>query len=117
MKLEDLTADERLALGGIVRLIVRADGSFSEEEEARIDRIGEELGGRDAFWKAISDSAQAFRDDETVRGAVLAVTRAEARELILDVVTGVAAADTISPSEMGLIDGIRAAWAKSDTAG
>lgn len=114
MKLEDLTADERLALGGLVRLIVRADGSFSEEEEARMDRIGEELGGREAFWKAISDSAQAFPDDAKVRAAALAVTRSEARDLILGVVTGVAAADTIAPSEMGVIDALRAAWAKSD---
>ncbi|AKF09604.1 hypothetical protein [Sandaracinus amylolyticus] len=110
MQLQDLTAEEKLALGGLVRLIVRADGSFSDLEEARIDRIGDELGGRDAFWKVISDSAQAFPDEQGIRTATLKVTRPEARELILGVLAGIAAADTISPSEMGLIDAVRAAW-------
>lgn len=110
MNLADLTKEEKLALGGLVRVIVRADGSFSEAEETRIDRIGDELGGRDAFWKVISDSAQAFPDEQGIRQATLAVTRPEARELILGVLAGIAAADTISPAEMGLIDSVRAAW-------
>lgn len=110
MTLADLTAAERLALGGLVRVIIRADGSFSEEEESRIDTIGDELGGREQLWRAISDSAQAFRDDPAIRAAALAVTRPEVRELILEVMAGVAAADSISPKEMSLIDALRKEW-------
>lgn len=110
MTLVDLTPEERLALGGLVRMMIRADGSFSEEEESRIDRIGDELGGREGFWRAISDSAQAFRDDAQVRAAAIAVSRAEVRELILEVLAGIAAADAISPREMSLIDALRGEW-------
>jgi uncharacterized tellurite resistance protein B-like protein len=110
MKLDDLTTEEKLALGGLVRLIVRADGSFSEAEETRMDRIGEELGGRDAFWKVVSDSAQAFPDEQGIRAATAKISRPEARELILGVLAGIAAADSIVPSEMGLIDAVRAMW-------
>lgn len=91
-------------------MMIRADGSFSEAEEARIDRIGDELGGRELFWKAISDSAQAFQDDAAVRAAALGVTRPEAREAILDVLAGVAAADAISPTEMSLLEALRREW-------
>lgn len=114
MMLSDLEDAERLVLGALVRLIVRADGEFSTEEEERIDRIGDELGSRDGLWKAISDSAQAIPDERRVLGAAAQVRRAEARELILGVIAGVAAADTISPAEMGVIDAVRAAWAKAD---
>lgn len=110
MTLVDLTPEERLALGGLVRIVIRADGSFSEEEEARMDRIGDELGGRELLWKAISDSAQAFADDGAVRAAALGVRRAEARELILEVLTSVAAADSISPNELSVIDALRGEW-------
>ena len=91
-------------------MMIRADGWFSEAEEERIDRIGDELGGRELFWKAISDSAQAFQDDAAVRAAALGVTRPEAREVILEVLAGVAAADAISPTEMTLLEALRREW-------
>ena len=59
-------ADEQLALGGLLRLVIRADGAFTEEEEQRVNELGDELGGRDALWKAISDSAQAFPEDADI---------------------------------------------------
>lgn len=116
MNLKDLTRDEQLALGGLVRLMIRADGVFSEEEEERVNAIGEELGGVDLFWKMISDSAQAFRSDEDVRVAAIAITRTDARELVLGVLSSVAVADTVSAAEQGLIDALRAAWATADKA-
>jgi hypothetical protein len=110
MQLADLTVEERLVLGGLVRVIVRADGSFSKDEEARMDRIGDELGGREVFWKAISDSAQAFRDDTAIRVAARAIARPEVHALILDVLASVAAADTISANEREVIESIRREW-------
>lgn len=114
MNLRDLTRDEQLALGGLVRLMIRADGVFTPEEEERVGAIGDELGGGELLWKIVSDSAQAFRDDAEVRRAAVAITRTDARELLLGVLTSVAVADTVAPSEQGLIDALRAAWAAAD---
>lgn len=111
MNLNDLTRDEQLALGGLVRLMIRADGVFTQEEEERVSAIGEELGGGALLWRIVSDSAQAFRSDADVRRAGAAIARAEARELVLGVLTSVAVADTVTPAEQGLIDALRAAWA------
>jgi uncharacterized tellurite resistance protein B-like protein len=108
--LADLTRDEQLALGGLIRQMIRADGVFSAEEEERVDAIGEELGSKDLIWRMISDSAQAFKDDAEVRRAAAAISRVGARELVLGVLTSVAIADTVSPGEMGLLDALRAAW-------
>jgi hypothetical protein len=116
MKLPDLTKDEQLALGGLIRLMIRADGVFTTEEEERVDAIGEELGSKDLIWRMISDSAQAFKDDADVRRAGAAVRRVEARELMLGVLTSVAVADTVTPGEMGLLDALRAAWGIVDQA-
>lgn len=111
MKLSDLTRDEQLALGGLLRILIRADGDFTEEEEERVGALGEELGGRDVLWKAISDSAQAFADDDAITRAGAAVSRPEARALILGVLTNVAGSDGVDASEQGIVDGLRAAWA------
>ncbi len=116
MNLKELTRDEQLALGGLVRMMIRADGVFTQEEEERVTAIGDELGGGDLLWRIVSDSAQAFRDDTEVRRAGAAIARAEARELVLGVLTSVAVADTVTPSEQGLIDALRAAWASHDRA-
>ena len=114
MDLKDLTKDEQLALGGLVRLMIRADGVFSEEEEERVSAIGEELGGGALLWRIVSDSAQAFRTDADVRRAASEIKRQGARELILGVLTSVAVADTVTVSEQGLIDALRAAWVVAD---
>ena len=114
MNLKDLTRDEQLALGGLVRLMIRADGVFTPEEEERVGAIGDELGGGELLWRIVSDSAQAFRTDADVRRAGAAIARTEARELVLGVLTSVAVADTVTPGEQGLIDALRAAWAARD---
>jgi uncharacterized tellurite resistance protein B-like protein len=110
MNLKDLTRDEQLALGGLVRLMIRADGVFTQEEEERVSAIGDELGGGELLWKIVSDSAQAFRTDADVRRAAAAIARDEARDLVLGILTSVAVADTVTPGEQGLIDSLRAAW-------
>lgn len=110
MKLSQLTDDERLALGGLLRLLVRADGEFSVAEEERIDAVGDELGGKEVLWKAISESAQHFKDDQAIRRAGLGIARPEVRELVLSILESVAIADTMSPGEEGILEALKSHW-------
>lgn len=110
MKLLDLSDAERLALGGLLRLLVRADGEFTEAEEEQINQLGDELGGRELLWKAISASAQAFTTDQEVRRAGLGIERPEARELTLSILTRVAHSDSLSPDEQGILEALRSHW-------
>lgn len=110
MQLSDLTEPERLALGGLLRLLVRADGDFTEAEEEQINQIGDELGGKAALWSAISASAQSFKTDQDARRAGIEVERPAARTLILDVLTRVAHADELAPGEAGILEALKSHW-------
>jgi len=110
MKLKDLEKHERDAFGGLVRLMLRADGDFTEEEEARVNEIGGELGGADLIWRVISDSAQALPKDAQIRESVKAVARPEARALILDTVARISASDGVDAREEDLAAWIAREW-------
>ena len=103
-----------LALGGLIRLLVRADGEFSVAEEERIDAVGDELGGKELLWKWISSSAQAFKTDQDIRAAGLGIARPEVRELVLSILESVAIADTMSPNEEGILVALKSHWGIQD---
>lgn len=102
-----------MALGGLIRLMVRSDGDFSEEEEARIDAIGElRAGGRAGIWKLISASAQALPDEAAIRAAVTEIAREDARATLLAMLTSIAEEGGITGSERGLLDWVRETWSR-----
>lgn len=110
MQIRDLDHNEQLALGGLIRILVRLDGSFSEEEEQRIHEVGENLGGSEMLWKVISMSAQELTDDDAIRKAARGVEREAARETIFDSVYAIAEAGTITSTEGDLLDWIADSW-------
>jgi hypothetical protein len=110
MNLKDLEKHERNAFGGLVRMMLRADGDFTEAEEARVNEIGEALGGAELIWRVISDSAQAFPKDEQIRASAKAVTRPEARALIRDALSRISASDGVDPSERELTAWLEREW-------
>ena len=110
MQITDLELNEQHALGGLIRMMIRSDGDFTEEEEDKVNAIGERIGGQALIWRTISASAQACQTDEQIRATVPAVTRPAARELILSVLEQVAGADGLAASEAELIDWVRQSW-------
>jgi hypothetical protein len=106
----DLEDHEQLALGGLVRVLVRLDGHFSEEEEAQMARVAEDIGGADALWQVVSRSAQALRDDAAIREVAAKVVRPEARLLIRETLEGIALAESIVPAEQKLLDWCDELW-------
>lgn len=108
LELED---HERLALGGIIRLIIRSDGDFTEQEEETVDAIGERhFGGAGEIWRLISASAQASQDDDAIKAAIRAVVRPEAREFVLAVAREVASGDELTEDEQHLLDWVSAQY-------
>jgi hypothetical protein len=111
MKLDDLTRDEQMVLGGLLRLMLRSDGQFSEGEEAALDRIGQRIAGSaERMWKVISDSAQLLPEDDDIRAAVGNVERDEARREIRWILEELAVGDAISESEQALLSWLRERW-------
>jgi hypothetical protein len=110
MKINDLETHEQHALGGLIRMMIRSDGDFTEQEEAKVNAIGEQLGGAGLIWRTISASAQACPEDEQIREVAARVVRPEARELILDAVEQVAGSDGVADAERELLGWVRQSW-------
>ncbi len=91
-------------------MMIRSDGNFSEEEEEKINAIGDRLGGQALIWRTISASAQEHPSDEKIRAAVPNVTREEARNLIVSVIDQVAGSDGVTPEEESLISWVKETW-------
>lgn len=111
MTIKDLDPAERIALGGLLRLIIRSDGDFTVAEEETVNRLGEKhLGDAAELWSLISDSAQASPTDAAIRASAAKVTRPAARAVILELVREVAAGDEVSPDEAKLIGWLESSW-------
>lgn len=111
MKITDLEQHEKIAFGCLVRLMIRSDGHFTDEEEAQVNRIGEEeLGDAGELWHLISASAAIYPYEEDGKVEVAKVTRPEARALILRVLERVAGADGVAGAEAELLAWVRAEW-------
>lgn len=109
MELHDLDDAEQLAFGGLLRMMIRKDGDFSEAEEARVDALSGSA-GREAIWRLISRSAQELRDDASIRLAATRISRPESRAYILDSLSQVAAADGTNDAEAQMLTWLRSIW-------
>jgi hypothetical protein len=112
MKLNELTHDEQMVLGGLLRLMLRSDGQFSAGEETTLERIGERIaGGAAPLWSVISQSAQTHRNDADIRASAKSVERGEARRMICSLLEELAVGDTLAEPETQLLSWLRELWA------
>jgi hypothetical protein len=131
-----LTPGELLAFAGLARLVIQADGRFTQDEQVALEAASAELfteppaveggpyrtqaSGEDEeaatkpdpelLWSLIERSQAALPDEDAVRRAAKAVTRQEAREAIFGVLYEVAASDVITKSEWPLVEWLASEW-------
>jgi hypothetical protein len=117
ISLQDLLPHELAALAGLVRVLVRADGRFTPQESAAIDRIAAADGATDLLWQAISTSAQKAQTDDQIAEAVASVKRLEAQIRIVALLDELAAADGVQPAETALLTDIRRRWQPRESGG
>ncbi len=98
MELSELTHDETLVLVGFMRVVIQADGQFSNAEREHVALVRTAL-GTDRFTQAMLEATQAFPDNDALKRATKAVTRPGARHAIHDVLVKIAASDTITTEE------------------
>lgn len=104
-----LTRPERMALVGLLKLIIQADEEFSKEEGKELNRIAERLG-----WEAWNESKQQamaeFRSLDDVKAFAKTITRQPARELIYDMLLDVALPGSVVPQEKQALDWLAELW-------
>ncbi len=109
MKLDQMTDEEKQALGALVRVLVGVDGEYSPAEVAGLQNTAEYL-GEEEFWQLINDSGHRHLDEDALGKLANAVDRPEGREAIYGVLFGVAAADTVGGGEGKLLDWLAESW-------
>lgn len=131
--LEDLTADELLALAGLCRAMIRLDARFTEPERAALIEIAHVVAspsaaardgggpyreaaspltplGEEAFFELIELAGRELPDDASIRAAARGVTRPEAREAIHALLTHLAVSDIAVSAELALLDWLATEW-------
>jgi hypothetical protein len=108
MTLDDLSQAEQVVLLALVGLMARADGSVSQDELELLEQIADEIG--EERFEAARDAAAAMDDGKAILAAANQITRPEAREVVFELVYGIAVRDTIAESEAELLNQLAKLW-------
>lgn len=108
MTLDDLSQPEQVVLLALVGLMARMDGSVSQEELELLEQIADEIG--EERFEAARDAAAALADASSILRSAALVERQEAREVVFELVYGIAVRDTIAESEAALLNELAALW-------
>ena len=107
--LKELDPGAQLALAALLRLLVRLDGRFSEEEQHAIEDVALEFGEK-RFWQTMDEVGRNLPDEKSIREAAVRVVDPAAREAIYQAVLHVARSDSIQIPEQGLLEWLRETW-------
>ncbi len=108
MTLDDLSQPEQVVLLALVGLMARMDGSVSQEELELLEQIADEIG--EERFEAARDQAAALADGSSILRAAASVERQEAREVVFELVYGMAIQGTIADSEAALLNELATLW-------
>jgi len=109
MEIEDLNADERLALVGLVKAVVLADGRVSDEEVDEVKDIVDDI-GEETYRDLLTAFEARFGDEASFRRFLQTIVRQDARDLIYGTILEGAAADAIEGGESELLTWLAGAW-------
>lgn len=115
MTLDDLSQSEQVVLLSLVGLMARTDGNVSPDELALLEQIADEIGA--SRFEAARDAAAALADGEAILRAASKLERQEAREVIFELVYGIAVRDTIAESEAALLNELAKMWGLPQSVG
>jgi hypothetical protein len=109
MDIEDLNEDERTALVGLLKAVVLADGTISDEEIGEVDQVVEAL-GEEEYQRHMDRFEETFTDLASFQKFLGTIERQDARELIFGTVLSGAAGDAIEKGESDLLTWLAQAW-------
>ena len=109
MEINELNRDERVALLGLLKLMIQADREMSAEEGQELNRIAAQMGPE--VWKETKKEAmEQLRSADDIRQQAGRVTRQPARELIYDLVFDMALPGAVVDEEKKELDWLVQLW-------
>ena len=110
MEIGELKTDERIALMGLLKLIIQADRALSDEEGRELNRVAAAMGP--ALWKETKKAAmERLKTAADIRQQAGLVTRQPARQLIYDLVFEMALPGSVVDTEKQELDWLVELWA------
>ena len=109
MELNQLTAEEQIALVALLELVIESNARVSEDEADRIDAVVAAI-GEDAYRRAAAEVDRRFHDEADLRAFVPTVTRQAAREIIYGTVLEAAISDPVDAHESELLEWLADVW-------
>jgi uncharacterized tellurite resistance protein B-like protein len=106
---QKLTHDERMVFAGLIRVLVRMDGTFSTDEVAAVQRVAKSLGTRE-FWSAMTESQSAMPTVDDVVASVVQVKDPRTRTWMFAMLVEVANVDGFDPSEQQMLTWLGKTW-------
>lgn len=109
MEISDLNKEERLALIGWAKLVIRADRDFSDEEADELKKLANQL-GPDNWKEGVEEAAQRLQTANDLKKLAVEIERQEARELIFSVLYDLAVPGTIVEQEAKVLHWLAKTW-------
>jgi hypothetical protein len=109
MELDDLNPDERIALVGLMMLVVMSDGGVSDEERDHVEDLVAAF-GEEGYQHALDAFEARFADADAFRKFLATIERQDARELIFGTVLEGAGAEAVEGRDSELLDWLAATW-------
>jgi hypothetical protein len=109
MELSELSPDERIALVGLMKLVVMSDGDVSEEELEHVEVLVSAF-GEDGYEAALDAFESRFSDETSFREFLTTIRRQEPRDIIFGTVLESAGEGAIEGAEAELLDWLSTTW-------
>jgi hypothetical protein len=109
MEIPDLNPDERLALVGLMKVVVMSDGNVSEDELEHVELLADAFGAEE-YQRTLDGFEKRFKDETQFRQFLTGITRQEARELMFATVLESAGEGALDGAEVEMLDWLSRTW-------
>lgn len=100
---------EWLALAGLIRAMIAADGKISIQEHRLVGKLAGRLGPK--LWEALANAELQLTDQAAVERQAKKVVDPETRATIRAIIEEVALSDGMDETEQALLDRLDEIWA------
>ena len=110
MELADLNDDERVALVGLMKMVVLSDGEVADDELEHVEELVSAF-GEEGYEDALDRFEDDFADEPAFRKFLeQKVPRQDARDLIFGTILSSAEEGSLDDKESRLLDWLSATW-------
>jgi uncharacterized tellurite resistance protein B-like protein len=109
MEMSELTAEEEIALIGLLKAVIQVDKKLSAEESKELNRVAK-LMGAERFHERVEEAKKLFHTLSDIKKHAQKIERQPARQLIFNLLFEMAKRDEVIPEEEDLLAWLAEIW-------